>query len=147
MANNTSDTLNQILADYQVLYQKLRTYHWNVTGRHFFGLHAKFEELYNDVNEKVDEVAERIRALGGKPLGTLSAQASAARLKEDDGSPDGIRMVQNVVADLEAINGFLRDAVAKAEEANDRATANLLDGFADGQEKTLWMLKAFLATS
>ncbi len=135
----TVENLNHILADYQVLYQKLRAYHWNVKGPMFFALHGKFEELYNDVAEKVDEVAERIRTLGAEPLSTLSAQVAAARLREDDTNPGALRMVANIVADYEAVNNALRAAAADA----DTATQNLLEDFADGQEKTLWMLKTF----
>ncbi|MCC6672427.1 MAG: DNA starvation/stationary phase protection protein [Planctomycetes bacterium] len=136
--------LNQLLADHQVLYQKLRGFHWNVQGQLFFTLHGKFEELYDEMAERVDALAERIVTLGGKPLATLKAQLEKARLSEDAGTYAAPDMVRHVVADLEKVDQWLRSVAAMASEAQDPATANLLEGFADGQEKTVWMLKAFL---
>ena len=141
-----TQSLNALLADYQVLYQKLRSYHWNVSGPMFFALHAKFEELYVDAAGKVDEIAERVLALGGRPFSTLKDQLEAARLHEDAGTPGAQDMVRNVQKDLERLNSSLRAASQEASQAGDTATVNQLDGYADGQEKTLWMLRAFLST-
>lgn len=140
-----ADRLNHLLADYQVYYQKLRNYHWNVSGPMFFELHLKFEELYNDAALKVDELAERVLAIDSKPLSTLASQLEAASLKEDAGDPDAKAMVANILADIESLNTALREAVKAAGEAGDDATVNLIEPFADEQEKTAWMLKAFLA--
>ena len=139
-----SQTLNLLLADYQVLYQKLRNYHWNVSGPMFFGLHEKFEELYNDTALKVDEIAERVLSVGGRPVSTMKAQLAMARLAEDEGDPSSDEMVRTLQGDLECLNGALRTASAEAAKLGDVATANLLDGYADSQEKTVWMLRAFL---
>ena len=136
--------LNQLLADYQVLYQKLRNYHWNVQGPMFFDLHAKFEELYLDAAVKVDDLAERVLAVGGHPTSTLAGALKGARLKEDEARPGAQEMVANLVEDLAALNGWLRESGKKAEEAGDAATFNLLEGMADEQEKTAWMLRAYL---
>ena len=142
--NPIADTLNHLLADYQVLYQKLRNFHWNVKGPMFFELHAKFEELYTEAATRVDDLAERVLALKHKPLSTLRAQLDAARLKEDSGAPDAKQMVQALVDDYGALNSRLREAAGVAEKANDRATINLVDGIADAQEKTVWMLRSYL---
>ena len=139
-----ADRLNGLLADYQVYYQKLRNYHWNVRGPMFFELHLKFEELYNAANLKVDEIAERVLALGTRPLSTLKEQLAAASLEEDAGSPDAAAMVKTTLADIEALNTKLRALVTKAADAGDDGTANLLEPMADEQEKTAWMLRAFL---
>jgi|SRR5688572_11403721 len=136
--------LSRLLADYQVLYAKLRAYHWTVTGPLFFGLHAKFEELYDDAAEKVDALAERLAARGVRPPLTLADQLALARLKEDGGRPTPNDMVRNVAADLETVNVSLRALEQAAAKASDAATQNLAQGFADGQEKTIWMLRAFL---
>ncbi len=144
MKNDLVPELNRLLADHQVLYQKLRGYHWNVRGPLFFGLHAKFEELYDEAAEKVDALAERILAVGGRPVSTLADQIALARLKEDGETTNAEDMVRNVVDDLGRLNQALRSAAGKAR-AGDPATANLLEGFADGQEKTAWMLRAFLS--
>src|SRR5262245_37976285 len=113
--------LATLLADYQVLYMKLRGYHWTVTGPLFFGLHAKFEELYNDAAEKVDAVAERLVALGARPPLTFKEQLGLARLKEDAGSPSANEMVRNVAGDLETLNGSLRTLEQAAAKAGDTA--------------------------
>ena len=144
MPQDVQPVLNTLLADYQVLYQKLRNYHWNVRGPMFFELHAKFEELYDEAALRVDEIAERVGTLGGRPISTLAGALEKARLKEDPGQAGPQEMVANLVADYERLNGHLREASRKAEKAGDAGTFNLLEGFADSQEKTVWMLKAYL---
>ncbi len=136
--------LATLLADYQILYMKLRGYHWTVTGPLFFGLHAKFEELYDEAALKVDTVAERLAARGVRPPVTLKEQLALARLREDGGQPSANDMVRNVASDLEALNTSLRALEQAAAKAGDAATQNLAQGYADGQEKTIWMLRAFL---
>src|SRR6185436_2799000 len=99
--------IGTLLADYQVLYMKLRAYHWTVTGPLFFGLHAKFEELYDDAAEKVDALAERLAARGSRPPLTLKEQLGLARLKEEAGQPSANDMVRNIAADLGTLNASL----------------------------------------
>ena len=142
--SNINDNLATLLADYQILYQKLRHYHWNVTGPLFFGLHEKFEELYLETAEKVDTLAERLAAKGQKPPSTLASHLKLARLKEDETTPKAADMVANIVADYETLNGHLRTLSAAAGENGDIKTANISDEMADGQEQTMWMLRAFL---
>jgi len=137
--------IGTLLADYQVLYMKLRAYHWTVTGPLFFGLHAKFEELYDDAAEKVDALAERLAARGSRPPLTLKEQLGLARLQEDSGQPSANDMVRNIAADLGTLNASLRTLEQAAAKAGDAATENLAQGYADGQEKTIWMLRAFLS--
>lgn len=143
--SRVSESLNALLADYQVHYQRMRNFHWNVRGPRFFELHQKFEELYTNAALKVDALAERVLALGGRPLSTLGEQLSAARLKEDaTAGLDAEKMVRRTLADLEELNGQLRRAAQEASGAGDGATFNLLEPMADEQEKTSWMLRAFL---
>ncbi|MEZ6016387.1 MAG: DNA starvation/stationary phase protection protein [Planctomycetota bacterium] len=137
-------SLNQLQADYQVYYQKLRAFHWNVRGPMFFALHAKFEELYTAFAVKVDDLAERALTLGGRPLPTLTAVLEKARIQEVSKMPDAMGMVQALAEDLVQLNTWTRVVAAKAEEAEDVGTVNLLEGFADGQEKEVWMLRSFL---
>lgn len=146
MKNTLDHDLATLLSDYQVLYMKLRAYHWTVTGPLFFGLHAKFEELYDAAALKVDELAERLAARGARPPLTLKDQLALARLKEDGGRPAANDMVRNVVTDLETLNTSLRALEQTAAQSGDPATQTLAQGYADGQEKTIWMLKAFLAS-
>lgn len=141
---NLVTTLNQLQADYQVAYQKLRAFHWNVRGPMFFALHAKFEELYTAFALKVDELAERALTLGGKPLPTMAAALEKSRLKEAAQMPDAVGMVKALVDDLVQLNTWTRQGAEQAEKAEDVGTTNLLEGFADAQEKDVWMLRAFL---
>jgi starvation-inducible DNA-binding protein len=145
MKNDIDAGLSALLADHQVLYQKLRAFHWTVKGPAFFELHAKFEALYGEAAEKVDALAERILARGGKPPCTLREALALARLKEDAGTAQAADQVRAVLADLESLRRPLRELARTAGEAGDIATADLLDGYADGQEKTAWMLRAYLA--
>jgi len=144
-AQNLNDPLQRVLADGIVFYQKLRHFHWSVTGPHFFALHGKFEELYDRWSDLIDDVAERVLQLGGRPVPTLAAALETAGISEQSDVPDGRAMVRQVIADLETQLAGFRKAIAAAEAAGDRSTANLLDGAGDETEKTLWMLRAWLA--
>jgi starvation-inducible DNA-binding protein len=139
------DALNVLLADSTVFYQKLRHYHWNVQGPHFFELHAKFEELYDRWALTVDEVAERILMLNGTPLHTLKALLAAATLDEDEQAPAATEMVHAIEADLRAIHTSTGELIVLAEDAADRGTVNQLDALRDAIEKDLWMLRAWQA--
>ena len=139
--------LNALLADATVFYQKLRHYHWNVEGRKFFELHAKFEELYAGWAESIDRVAERILMLQAVPLHTLASMLKVARLAEDESVPPAPAMVDRVISDLEALHARAGEVVALAEGAGDRGTANLMDDLCDAMEKDLWMLRTWKAGS
>lgn len=139
------DEMNRLLSDYQVLYQKLRAYHWNVEGENFFLLHEKFEELYDRTTLIVDEIAERIRAFGEYPISTYSEQLVEARISEDNGQIEGREMVENLCSDYENLQEALDTAIETAESDGDSTTVNLLEDIQDEQEETLWMLKAFLS--
>ncbi len=137
------DGLNGLLADSTVFYQKLRHYHWNVEGRHFFELHAKFEELYTKWADTIDEIAERILTVDATPLHTLKGMLGKASLKEDESIPAAPAMVDAIMADLEALHVSAMKVIDAAEAADDRGTANLLDEVNDGIEMDIWMLKAW----
>jgi starvation-inducible DNA-binding protein len=136
--------LNVLQADTTVLYQKLRSYHWNVTGQHFFMLHELFEKLYREIADTNDALAERAVALGASPVRTLQEQLSMALLKEDRTTPDSGTMVRNILVDLELLTGRLRELARDAEREGDIGTTNLANDTADRSEKTIWMLKACL---
>lgn len=138
------ERLAGLLADYQVLYAKLRGYHWNVAGPRFFELHAEFERLYLDTAEKVDAIAERIAARGGRPRSSLTVTLKEAELADEDRELAAGEMIEQAVLDYDRLDARLRAAASVAGEAGDAATANLLEGFADEQEKTRWMLRASL---
>ncbi|MFB6347746.1 MAG: Dps family protein [bacterium] len=139
------DEMNRLLSDYQVLYQKLRAYHWNVEGEDFFLLHEKFEELYNETKLVVDEIAERIRAYGEYPISTYSEQLVEARISEDNGQIEAKQMVKNLCSDYENLQKAINEAKEAAENDGDSTTVNLLEEIQDEQEETLWMLKSYLS--
>ena len=137
--------LGVLMADAAVLYQKLRNFHWTVRGRHFFVLHAKFEELYGRWAEFGDSLAERILVLGGRPLGTLGQILSEATLSEEkEAVPRAQDMIKMLISDIESIRQAMGKAIELAEQEGDRGTINLLDSIRDEQEKTLWMLRTWL---
>lgn len=145
MANDKLiDGLNQLLADHAVYYQKLRNYHWNVTGPAFFQLHMKFEEMYLVAQEHVDALAERVLAVGGRPKSTLQSYLDASRLSEDAETPDATAMVRNLRGDIEALDGGRREVRAIAAEIGDESTVNLLDDITQVQAQNSWMLRAWL---
>lgn len=140
----TLEDLNTLLADYMVYYQKLRNYHWMVSGHEFFKLHQQFDELYELAADWVDQIAERILALDGEPHGTMAQFVEHARLDEDEGAPPADQMVQNLIDDIQTLNDFATDIAERAESTGDRPTANLLDDIVDHQEQKRWMFKMFL---
>lgn len=140
------DILNRLLSDEYVLYTKTRNYHWNVVGPQFNDLHKFFEAQYDELNDIVDEVAERARSLGGPSLGTLKEFLQQTRLKEHPGEyPNAQKMLQNLLADHEAIIRVLReDLVTVGEKYGDAGTNDFLTGLMEQHEKMAWMLRAFL---
>ena len=143
--NKVESGLNGILADSTVLYEKLHAFHWYVAGPQFFQLHAKFEELYDRFAKVVDDVAERVLTIGGKPLATLKAVLENAEIKEYDGTKSGQDMIAALAGDFRLLLEKSCRVIEEAEKAGDRGTANLLDGLNDELEKSLWMLNAWQA--
>ncbi len=140
------DHLNILLANYQVHYQKLRGCHWNVKGNDFFTLHVKFEELYNNAQLTIDELAERILTLGKSPYSTFTDYIETADIKEI--KTDGLvaeKMVEAILDDFKKLILLEREVIKNAaENANDEGTADMVIGFMKFKEKTSWMLRAWL---
>ncbi len=140
-----SKELNVLLANFQRYYQNLRGIHWNIKGKRFFDLHVKFEELYDDANMKVDEIAERVLTLGGTPLHTFedyNAYSSVPVGKNVTRDEDAIRLIVDSLKELLIIERRILDA---SDEANDEGTNSMMSDFITEQEKTVWMMKAWLA--
>ena len=95
--NNVVASLQQLLADFQIYYTNLRGFHWNIKGHDFFVLHSKFEDLYNDAAEKVDEIAERILMLGGTPANKFSDYLKMANINEVDRVSNGEKALENIL--------------------------------------------------
>lgn len=139
------EILNRLLADEYVLYTKLRNYHWNVTGDNFSELHKLFEAQYEEVDGMIDEIAERSRSLGGRPLGTLKEFLQDTQLKEFPREyPGAKKMIANLLADQETVIQELRQGLNScAEKYADAGTSDFLTGLMEQHEKMAWMLRAY----
>ncbi len=140
------DILNNLLADEVVLYTKSRNYHWNVVGPNFHDYHKFFEAQYDELAEMIDEIAERVRALGGKALGTMAGYLKIARLKEySNDYPDAKKMVLALLEDHEELINLLREDLETAgQKYKDAGTSDFLTGLMEKHEKMAWMLRATL---
>mgnify|MGYP003663544022 FL=1 len=144
-ASQLAEKLNHLLANYQIFYMNVRGYHWNVRGSDFFELHAKFEEFYTDLLTKVDEVAERILTLGHKPVHAYSDYVTLSRIQEDKDVHDGSTCVKGVLTGYQTIIELQRELLALASDADDEGTASQVGDYIREQEKTVWMLNAYLS--
>ncbi|MGB5321282.1 Dps family protein [Lutimonas sp.] len=137
--------LNELLANFQVYYQNLRGLHWNIKGKSFFELHVKFEELYTDSQEKIDLIAERILTLEGTPLHTFQDYTDLAKVPVGKNITNDTESVNLIVTSLTKLIEIERDLLHESETANDEGTNSMMSDFVAEQEKTVWMLKAWLA--
>ena len=143
--DRVAQLLNQLLSDEYILYTKTRNYHWNVTGPQFNDLHKFFEERYEELNEAVDDIAERARSLRHWSFGTLTEFSDTTRLSEHPGTyPSAVEMIANLLGDHERIARQLRVDLSKCEEYGDMGTSDFLTGLMEKHEKMAWMLRSFL---
>ena len=142
--NKVVDHLNQLLIDYQVHYQNLRLFHWNVKGPFFFVLHDKFEELYLEAAEKIDEVAERILALDGVPKGSLASITKQAAIPSEAEVAEANDMVRAILNGNAVLTRDLNEVLTSAGEADDEGTLDIFTGYIRELEKQNWMMKSFL---
>lgn len=142
--NKVVAALNQQVANWTVLYTKLHNYHWYVKGPHFFSLHTKFEELYDEANVYIDELAERILAIEGNPIATLKESLDLSVVKEAKKNLSAEDMVKDLSKDFDKVIKLLEEGKATAEEADDEMTADMFLGMITNLEKHNWMLKSFL---
>lgn len=136
--------LNILLANFQVYYQNLRGLHWNIRGRKFFELHMKFEELYDDSQVKIDEIAERILTLGGTPLHTFADYIESNQLEIGKNINNDETAVNLVVNSLSSLLQIERKILEASGEISDEGTSSMMSDFITEQEKTIWMMKAWL---
>ena len=147
MENQLVSVLNKQIANWSVLYTKLHNYHWYVKGGQFFTLHVKFEEFYNQAGLHVDELAERLLSIGGKPAATMKEYLEISSIKEASGNESADEMVESVINDFSIIIGELKEGMSYAEEKNDETTGDMLLAIHSELEKHVWMLTAFLGRS
>lgn len=138
------EKLNELLSDFQIYYQNLRGFHWNIQGKEFFELHVKFEELYTDTAMKIDEIAERILTIGGVPLHSFDDYLATARIKSVKNVHDGETSVTTIVQNLTHILDQEKELKSLAGESGDSGTEDQMSALIEAQEKTLWMYKAWL---
>lgn len=139
-----ADSLNDLLANYQIFYMNVRGYHWNIKGDNFFELHAKFEELYDDLLLKIDEIAERVLTLGHRPAHAYSTYIEKSQVPERKDVSDGKEAVGNIVDSFAKLIAKQRELLALAGEGNDEGTVALMSDYISQQEKTVWMYRSYL---
>ncbi|WP_404400429.1 DNA starvation/stationary phase protection protein [Idiomarina seosinensis] len=143
-SQNLAEKLNQLLANYQIFYMNVRGFHWNIKGEQFFQLHAKFEETYDDLLLKVDEIAERILTLGQRPMHAYSSYIESSAIEEVKDVHNGRACVANILDSYQTIIKLQRDIQDIADEAGDEGTSALMSDYIAEQEKTSWMLTSYL---
>jgi starvation-inducible DNA-binding protein len=140
-----TETLNNQVANFSVLYMKLHHYHWYVKGENFFTLHLKFEELYTEMALHFDTIAERMLSLGALPTATLNEQLQLASIKEATSDENAQEMVKTLTDDFDTLCTELTEGITLAEDNNDQPTADLFIAIRTSLEKHRWMLEAYLA--
>ena len=143
-AEELANKLNELLANYSIFYQNTRGFHWNIKGEKFFELHLKFEELYNDLLLKIDEVAERILTLGHTPEHSYSQYAKISTIKENTKVSDGLIAVGQILEGFKTTIVMQREILVLASAANDEGTNALMSNYIRFQEKQVWMYSSFL---
>jgi starvation-inducible DNA-binding protein len=143
--NTIANVLNQQVANWTVLHMKLHHFHWNVKGPHFFTLHAKFEELYTESAARIDLLAERMLAIGGKPVSTLADIIRLASIKEATVEQLAEQMTASIADDFKQLVGELKQGIKIADSYGDEVTEDLLIAIQTDLEKQIWMLNAFNA--
>lgn len=139
-----AEKLNSLLADYQIFYMNVRGFHWNIKGERFFELHVKFEELYNDILLKVDEVAERILTLGFTPVHAYSDYVNLSKINEAKNLTDANSTVNNILESFKTLLTEQRNILSIASELGDDGTSSTMSDYIREQEKLVWMYSAFL---
>ncbi len=143
-AEHLAEKLNELLANYSIFYQNTRGYHWNIKGEKFFELHLKFEELYNDLLLKIDEIAERILTLGHTPKHNYSDYRTSSKIKESEFVSDGVKAVEDILSAFQTIIILQRELLHISDDAQDEGTNSLMSDYISMQEKLVWMYSSFL---
>ena len=138
------EKLNVLLSNYSIFYQNTRGFHWNIQGQKFFELHIKFEELYNNLFIKIDEIAERILTLGYSPRHEFSSYLAQAELKESREVNDGVKAVNEILNAFQVLILKQRKILEISAEINDEGTNALMSDYIREAEKLVWMYSAYL---
>ena len=141
--NELVTLMNTLLANYNVHYQKLRNFHWNVEGADFFDIHEQFEMQYNDAKESIDEIAERIRVFGKTPLSTMKDYLEESEIKEASTDLEAMQMVKFIIEDYRILMEKMFDVLEVAIEYGDSGTEDMVKAQIKKLEKYHWMMSAF----
>lgn len=144
MSTQLVEMVNKQVANWSVLYIKLHNYHWFVKGSNFFTLHEKFEELYNESAVHIDELAERLLAIGGQPVATMKEILELSSIKEANGNENADDMVAIISNDFSILTGELKEGMKVAGDVDDETTGDMLLAIHQTLEKHIWMLQSFL---
>ncbi len=144
MSTQLVEMVNKQVANWSVLYIKLHNYHWYVKGSNFFTLHEKFEELYNESAVHIDELAERLLAIGGQPVATMKEILELSSIQEADGNENADEMVSTISNDFSILTGELKEGMKVAGDVDDETTGDMLLAIHQSLEKHIWMLQSFL---
>ncbi len=137
-----TDNLNEVVANSYSLYLKTQNYHWNVTGPSFKTFHELFELQYNELAPAIDDLAERIRALGEKVDGTYESFNKLTKFKEANKNLSSQEMIEDLVKSHETVISILNDGIATAEDSKDHGTADMLTARVEQHQKHVWMLSS-----
>ncbi len=138
------EKLNPYLSNVQIMYMNVRGYHWNIVGRKFFSLHEKFEEIYDDLNDMADEIAERILMLDGNPLHSFTDYIKVATIKERMDVSSTQDTTRAFLDDMAVLLANEREILSLAGDNDDEGTSALMSDYIGEQEKLMWMFNAFL---
>ncbi|WP_078379303.1 Dps family protein [Sutcliffiella halmapala] len=144
MSNQLTDVVNKQVANWSVLFIKLHNYHWFVKGPEFFTLHEKFEAFYNEAATHIDELAERLLAIDGTPVGTMKEILEISTINEAEGKETAQQMVQSIASDFSTLIEELKEGMEVADQAGDETTGDMLLAIHQSVEKHNWMLHAYL---
>ena len=144
LAKELAEKLNELLANYSIFYMNTRGLHWNISGEKFFELHLKFEELYNNLVLKIDEVAERVLTLGNTPMHAYADYIAASEIKAIKNVSEGKIAIQHILDSFTIIITKQRILLDLSAKANDEGTNALMSDYIREQEKLVWMYRAYL---
>ena len=137
--------MNVYLANLTIFYKKVHNLHWNVKGRNFFGLHQQYDELYNEFQDKIDEVAERLLSLGKTPVSSYNEVLAMGTIKERESKPvASLESVEIFLKDLEALTKETYELIELCAENNDPGSEDLFTGYVKDYEKHRWMFESFV---
>ncbi len=135
--------LNTLLADYHIYYQNLRNFHWNILGKNFFELHERFEQLYTDAREKIDEIAERILTLQYHPISRYGEYMQISSIEECSGLKSDEEMIEEIIRNHTILLRQMKIVIINAQNVGDEGTLDLIGGYIRKLEKSSWMLAAW----